>query len=33
MVGDGKKVTLGPLINDAAVMAQVIRQTRGPKLQ
>ena len=33
MVGDGKKVTLGtPLINDAAVMAQVIRQTRGPKI-
>ena len=29
----GKKVTLGtPLINDAAVMAQVIRQTRGPKI-
>ena len=34
MVGDGKKVTLGtPLVNDAAVMAQVIRQTRGKKLQ
>ena len=33
MVGDGKKVTLGtPLINDAAVMAQVLRQTRGPKI-
>ena len=33
MVGDGKKVTLGtPLLNDAAVMAQVIRQTRGPKI-
>ena len=33
MIGDGKKVTLGtPLINDAAVMAQVIRQTRGPKI-
>ena len=33
MVGDGKKVTLGtPRINDAAVMAQVIRQTRGPKI-
>ena len=33
MLGDGKKVTLGtPLINDAAVMAQVIRQTRGPKI-
>ena len=33
MVGDGKKVILGtPLINDAAVMAQVIRQTRGPKI-
>ena len=33
MVGDGKKVTLGtPLVNDAAVMAQVIRQTRGPKI-
>ena len=33
MVGDGKKVTLGtPLINDAAVMAQVIKQTRGPKI-
>ena len=30
---DGKKVTLGtPLVNDAAVMAQVIRQTRGPKI-
>ena len=28
-----KKVTLGtPLVNDAAVMAQVIRQTRGPKI-
>ena len=33
MVGDGKKVTLGtPLVKDAAVMAQVIRQTRGPKI-
>ena len=33
MVGEGKKVTLGsPLVNDAAVMAQVIRQTRGPKI-
>ncbi len=33
MVGDGKKVTLGtPLVNDAAVMAQVIRQTRSPKI-
>ena len=33
MIGEGKKVTLGnPLINDAAVMAQVVRQTRGPKL-
>merc|ERR1711988_115474 len=33
MVGDGKKVILGtPLVNDAAVMAQVIRQTRGPKI-
>ena len=33
MVGDGKKVTLGtPLVNDAAVMAQVVRQTRGPKI-
>ena len=33
MVGDGKKVKLGtPLVNDAAVMAQVIRQTRGPKI-
>ena len=33
MVGDGKKVTLGnPLVNDAAVMAKVIRQTRGPKI-
>ena len=33
MIGEGKKVTLGsPLVNDAAVMAQVIRQTRGPKL-
>ena len=33
MVGDGKNVTLGtPLVNDAAVMAQVIRQTRGPKI-
>ena len=33
MVGDGKKLTLGtPLVNDAAVMAQVIRQTRGPKI-
>ena len=34
MIGDGKKVTLGtPLVNDAAVMAQVIRQTRGPKIR
>ena len=33
MVGDGKKVTLGtPIVNDAAVIAQVIRQTRGPKI-
>ena len=33
MIGDDKKVTLGtPLVNDAAVMAQVIRQTRGPKI-
>ena len=33
MIGEGKKVTLGnPMINDAAVMAQVIRQTRGPKI-
>ena len=33
MLGDGNKVTLGtPLVNDAAVMAQVIRQTRGPKI-
>ena len=33
MIGDGKKVTLGtPLVKDAAVMAQVIRQTRGPKI-
>ena len=33
MIGEGKKVTLGnPIINDAAVMAQVIRQTRGPKI-
>ncbi len=33
MVGDGKKVTVGsPHVNDAAVMAQVIRQTRGPKI-
>ena len=33
MIGDGKKVTLGtPLVNDAAVMVQVIRQTRGPKI-
>ena len=33
MIGEGKKVTLGsPLVNDAAVMAQVIRQTRGPKI-
>ncbi len=33
MIGDGKKVTLGtPLVNEAAVMAQVIRQTRGPKI-
>ena len=33
MIGDDKKVTFGtPLINDAAVMAQVIRQTRGPKI-
>ncbi|MDC0093435.1 50S ribosomal protein L21 [Alphaproteobacteria bacterium] len=33
MIGEGTKVTLGsPLISDAAVMAQVIRQTRGPKI-
>jgi large subunit ribosomal protein L21 len=33
MIGEGRKVTLGsPLISDAAVMAQVIRQTRGPKI-
>ena len=33
MVGEGKKVTLGnPMINDAAVLAQVVRQTRGPKI-
>ena len=33
MIGDGKNVTFGtPLVNDAAVMAQVIRQTRGPKI-
>ena len=33
MIGDDKKVILGsPLVNDAAVMAQVIRQTRGPKI-
>ena len=33
MIGEGKKVTLGsPIVNDAAVMAQVIRQTRGPKI-
>ncbi len=33
MIGEGKKVTLGnPMINDAAVMAQVVKQTRGPKI-
>ena len=33
MICEGKKVTLGnPMINDAAVMAQVVRQTRGPKI-
>ena len=33
MIGNGNKVKLGtPLISDAAVMAQVIRQTRGPKI-
>ena len=33
MIGEGEKVTLGnPVINDAAVMAQVVRQTRGPKI-
>ena len=33
MIGEGNKVTLGnPMINDAAVMAQVVRQTRGPKI-
>ena len=33
MIGEGKKVTLGnPMINDAAVMAHVVRQTRGPKI-
>ena len=33
MIGEGKKVSLGnPMINDAAVMAQVVRQTRGPKI-
>ena len=33
MIGSDKKVILGtPLVDDAAVMAQVIRQTRGPKI-
>ena len=33
MIGEGKNVTLGnPTLNDAAVMAQVIKQTRGPKI-
>ncbi|MDB2683636.1 50S ribosomal protein L21 [Alphaproteobacteria bacterium] len=33
MLGEGKNVTVGnPLVNDAAVMAQVVRQTRGPKI-
>ena len=33
MIGEGEKLTVGsPLVNDAAVMAQVIRQTRGPKI-
>ena len=33
MIGEGEKITVGsPLVNDAAVMAQVIRQTRGPKI-
>ena len=33
MLGEGKNVTIGnPLVNDAAVMAQVVRQTRGPKI-
>ncbi len=33
MVGDGKKLNLGtPNIQDAAVLAEVVRQTRGPKI-
>ena len=33
LLGDGDKVTLGtPVVADASVEAQVIRQTRGPKI-
>ena len=33
MVGDGEKINFGsPKIEDAAVLAEVIKQTRGPKI-
>jgi len=33
MIGDGEKINLGsPKIEDAAVLAEVIKQTRGPKI-
>jgi len=33
LVGDGEKVTIGrPVIEGAQVVAEVVRQTRGPKI-
>ena len=33
LLGDGDKITLGtPVVDDASVEAQVVRQTRGPKI-
>ncbi len=33
MIGDGEKINFGsPKIDDAAVLAEVIKQTRGPKI-
>ena len=33
MIGDGEKINFGsPKIEDAAVLAEVIKQTRGPKI-
>ena len=33
MIGDGEKLNIGsPEINDAGVLAEVIKQTRGPKI-